>query len=197
LCCDRNLARIRAEVRAVKKSTISPRFVLGLLCGLMLVWASTAAQSPPPELGQGWLPEFTATTRQLLQLAEVTPEGKFTWRPASGVRSISEVYMHIALGNFWLLEQAGAKSSVDVSKLPKDAETSITKKAEVTQWLRTSLDAVSKAYQTADRQKKVQFFGKEATADGVFLRILVHNNEHMGQSIAYARMNGIVPPWSK
>jgi hypothetical protein len=43
----------------------------------------------------------------------------------------------------------------------------------------------------------VQFFGKDAIAEGVFLRLLVHNNEHMGQSIAYARMNGIVPPWSQ
>jgi uncharacterized damage-inducible protein DinB len=164
---------------------------------LTLLFRSATAQSPPPELGQGWLPELTATSRQLLQLAEATPETKFTWRPAPGVRSISEVYMHLALGNFWLLEQAGAKSSVDLSKLPKDAETSITKKADVMQWLKTSLDAVGKGYQSADRQKKLQFFGKEALADGVFLRILLHNNEHMGQSIAYARMNGVVPPWSK
>ena len=64
-------------------------------------------------------------------------------------------------------------------------------------WLRLSQDDVKSAYQSADRQKHVQFFGKDAVADGVFLRILVHNNEHMGQSIAYARVNGIVPPWSK
>jgi hypothetical protein len=104
--------------------------------------------------------------------------------------------MHLAAGNFWLLEQAGVKSA-EMSKLPKDPEKSVTNKAEVIQWLRSSQDAVSKGYQSADRQKKVQFFGKDATSDGVFLRILVHNNEHMGQSIAYARMNGIVPPWSK
>ncbi len=171
--------------------------LVALLCASALFLGRAAAQSPPPELGQGWLPEFTATARQLLQLAEATPEGKFTWRPAPGVRSISEVYMHLALGNFWLLEQAGAKSSVDLSKLPKDAETSITKKSDVIQWLRSSMDAVSQGYQSADRQKKVQFLGKDATADGVFLRILIHNNEHMGQSIAYARTNGVVPPWSK
>jgi len=181
----------------VKESNRTRIFVLAVLCGLMVISGLARTQSPPPELGQGWLPEFAATTRQLLQLAEATPEGKFTWRPSPGVRSISEVYMHLALGNFWLLEQAGAKSSIDLSKLPKDAETSITNKADVIQWLRNSLDAVSTGYQSADRQKKVQFFGKEATADGVFLRIVLHNNEHMGQSIAYARMNGIVPPWSK
>jgi uncharacterized damage-inducible protein DinB len=169
-------------------------FVIALGCALFP--AAASAQTVPPELGQGWLPEFTLTSRNLLQLAEATPAEKFGWRPAAGVRSISEVYMHLAAGNLWLLERAGVKSP-DLAKLPKAPEKSVTAKAEVIQWLKNSLDTVSKAYQSADRQKKVQFFGKEATADGVFLRILLHNNEHMGQSIAYARMNGIAPPWSQ
>jgi uncharacterized damage-inducible protein DinB len=155
-----------------------------------------STQSIPKELGQGWLPEFTLTTRQILQLAEATPPEKFGWRPAPGVRSISEVYIHIAVGNYFLLDRAGVKSA-DLAKVPKDPEKTITARADVIQWLRNSFDAVTKGYQSADRQKKVQFFNQEALADGVFLRILVHNNEHMGQSIAYARMNGIVPPWSQ
>lgn len=159
--------------------------------------ARPAAAPQAPELGQGWVPEFTLTTRQLLQLAEATPEDKFGWRPAPGVRSISEVYIHLAIGNYVLLERAGVKPPIASSALPKDPEKTITKKADVVQWLRNSLDAVGRGYQSADRQKHVQFFGKDATADGVFLRILVHNNEHMGQSIAYARMNGIAPPWSQ
>jgi uncharacterized damage-inducible protein DinB len=173
--------------------------IVACLCLTVLALSpqGAAAQTPPPELGQGWLPEFTLTTRHILQLAEATPAEKFTWRPGAGVRSISEVYMHIALGNFWLLQQAGGTSPVDLSKLPKDPEKSVTSKPEVIRLLQESFDAVSKGYQSTDRQRKVQFFGKEATADGVFLRILVHNNEHMGQSIAYARMNGIVPPWSQ
>jgi uncharacterized damage-inducible protein DinB len=167
-----------------------------LVGGMALVSQHAAAQTVPPELGQGWLPEFTLTSRQLLQLAEATPDEKFAWRPAPGVRSISEVYMHIAVGSLWLLEQAGGKSPVDLATLPKDPEKSITKKADVIKLLRTSLDAVSKSYQSVDRQKRVQFFGKPTSSEHVFLRILLHANEHMGQSIAYARMNGIVPPWS-
>ena len=163
--------------------------------GSMLLTAR--AQTPPPELGQGWLPEFTLTSRQLLQLAEATPAEKYQWRPAPGVRSISEVYMHIALGNFWLLGQAGGTSPVDLAKLPKNPEKSMTDKAQVIEFLRKSFDAVRSGYQSVDRQKTVQFFGKSATSDNVFLRILIHNNEHMGQSVAYARMNGIVPPWSQ
>lgn len=171
--------------------------VFALALGCTLLPPPASAQTVPPELGQGWLPEFTLTSRHLVALAEATPAEKFGWRPGPGVRSISEVYMHLALGNFYLLEQAGVKPGIDRSKLPKDAEKSVTSKAEVIRWLRESLDAVSKGYQGADTQQKVKLFGKEATAEGVFLRILLHNNEHMGQSIAYARMNGIAPPWSQ
>ena len=153
------------------------------------------AQNPPAELGQGWLPEFALTSRNLLALAEATPAEKFSWRPGKGVRSIAEVYMHVVLANYVLLGRAGVTPPVEMSKLPKEA--AVTSKADVIKWLRDSLDAVSKAYPTADRQKKVQLFGKDTTADGVFLRLLIHNNEHLGQSIAYARMNGIVPPWSQ
>jgi uncharacterized damage-inducible protein DinB len=181
---------------AVNKTRGSVFVAVVMLAGLAFL-VRPGAQSIPKELGQGWLPEFQLTSRQLLQLADATPADKFSWRPAAGVRSISEVYMHLGVGNYFLLERAGVKSPVDLTKLPKDPEKSLTTKTEVIQFLRNSLDAVSKGYQSADRQKKVQFFNQDAIADGVFLRILVHNNEHMGQSIAYARMNGIVPPWSQ
>jgi uncharacterized damage-inducible protein DinB len=177
--------------RLTRSQTYAIAFVLSLCA------ASASAQTAPPELGQGWLPEFTLTSRNLLALAEATPAEKFAWRPAPGVRSISEVYMHLAVGNFYLLEQAGVKGALAGAKVPKDPEKSVTAKADVIRWLRDSLDAVSKGYQATDRQQKVKLFGKEALSDGVFLRILVHNNEHMGQSIAYARMNGITPPWSQ
>ena len=105
--------------------------------------------------------------------------------------------MHLALGNSRLLQYAGQPTALDLSALPKDPEKAISAKAEVIRLLKQSLDAVQKAYGTADRQKTTKLFGREVTVDNVFLRILLHSNEHMGQSIAYARMNGIVPPWSQ
>jgi uncharacterized damage-inducible protein DinB len=66
--------------------------------------------------------------------------------------------------------------------------------------LMRSLDAVAKAraqLKPGDLQRKVKIDGKVVTVDGMYLRIIVHDNEHMGQLVAYARMNGIVPPWSK
>ncbi len=163
---------------------------------LAAVLTSSASAQVPPGIGEGWLGEFEHASRQLLQLAEAMPAEKFSWRPAPGVRSVAEVFMHIALGNQILLGRAGAKPSLDVTKLGKEPEKSVTDKAGVIKFLKESFDAVRSEYPNADRQKKVQFFKKDVTAADVFLRILVHNHEHMGQAVAYARMNGVTPPWS-
>ncbi len=158
--------------------------------------ASTAL-AQPPELGQGWLPEFNLAARQIITLAEAIPAEKYTWRPGPGVRSTSEVFMHIAVGNYWLLNQAGAKIPGGMPQIAQDTERTITAKPDVIKWLKSSFDAVRTAYPATDRTKTVKFFDKDTTSDGIFLRILVHNHEHMGQSVAYARMMGVVPPWSK
>src|ERR1041385_5583421 len=156
------------------------------------------SQSLPPGLGQGWMGEFNHAARQTVELANATPAEKFSWRPAAGVRSVSEVYMHIAIGNYFLLGQAGAKVPPEVTaKLKPDTEKAVIAKADVIQWLKDSQDAVRENYGRIDRQKKVKFFGTDTTADGILMRILVHNHEHMGQSIAYARMIGVTPPWSQ
>ena len=168
--------------------------VAGLLITLLLAWP--AAAQVPAGVGEGWLGEFEHAQRQLLQLAEATPADKFSWRPAPGVRSIAEVYMHLGIGNYFLLGQAGIKAPIDLTSLGKQPEKSKTEKADVIAFLKASTDFVRETYPKADRQKKVVFFKRNVTADEVFLRILVHQHEHMGQSIAYARMNGVVPPWS-
>jgi uncharacterized damage-inducible protein DinB len=79
-------------------------------------------------------------------------------------------------------------------------EKSVTAKAEVISWLKRSLEAVKNAHAgvtSSDLQRKVKIGDRSATVDGMYLRIIVHANEHMGQLIAYARVNGIVPPWSE
>jgi uncharacterized damage-inducible protein DinB len=104
--------------------------------------------------------------------------------------------MHIAIANFWLVSQTGAKEP----DLADDLEKTVTKKADVIDWLKRSLDAVKTAraqLKPGDFQKRVTIEHKTATVDGIYLRIIIHDNEHMGQLIAYARMIGVVPPWSK
>ena len=79
-------------------------------------------------------------------------------------------------------------------------EKAVTSKAEVIKWLKRSLEAVRTAHASvkpADLQRKVHIEDRDATVDGMYLRIIVHANEHMGQLVAYARMTGVVPPWSQ
>jgi uncharacterized damage-inducible protein DinB len=155
------------------------------------------AQKMPEGIWQGYDGEWRHVSSQLIALAEATPADKFAWRPAPGVRSTSEVYMHIAMANFYLLSVTGRKMPDDM----KDGmEKSVTSKAEVINWLKRSLEAVKQAHLAVtpkDLERKVHIMDRDATVDGMYLRIIVHANEHMGQLVAYARMTGVVPPWSE
>ena len=110
-----------------------------LLLFVLLSTATTHAQNQG--LWEGYDGEWSHVSRQLLALAEATPAEKFSWRPAPGVRSIGEVYMHIAIANFYLLSVTGPKEPpVSVSM-----EKTVTAKADVIDWLKRSLDAVATA----------------------------------------------------
>jgi uncharacterized damage-inducible protein DinB len=155
------------------------------------------AQKAPEGIWQGYDGEWKHVSSQLVALAEATPDEKFSWRPAAGVRSTSEVYMHIAMANFYLLSVTGPKMPADMKE---GMEKGVTAKADVINWLKRSLEAVKEAHlkeTPADLQRKVHIYDRDATVDGMYLRIIVHANEHMGQLVAYARMTGVAPPWSK
>ena len=138
--------------------------------------------------------ELLYVSLQLAALAEATPAEKFSWRPEPGVRSTSEIYMHIVAANFGLLNVIGLDSPGDMSE---NMEKTVTAKADVVNWLKRSLDAVKAALARAtpeDMKRKVESPEPDATVFGIFLRIIIHANEHRGQLVAYARMTGVVPP---
>lgn len=173
-------------------------WTLAVLCLLLLGSVPRFfAQTAPEGIWEGYDGEWKHVSEQLIALAEATPPEKFAWRPAPGVRSTSEVYMHIAMANFGLLSVTGPKIPADIKE---GMEKTVTSKAEVIRWLKRSLEAVKEAHLAEtpqDLQRKVHIVDRDATVDGIYLRILVHDNEHMGQLVAYARMTGVVPPWSK
>jgi uncharacterized damage-inducible protein DinB len=140
--------------------------------------------------------------KKILSLEEAVPQDKFKWRPAPGVRSIGEAYLHIAFGNYLLTRIAtGQEPPADAGwemNGPKwDSKT--TDKKEIKAILEKSFDhvrTVVKGLDDADLDKKVNFFGRELTSRAVLMSLVGHLNEHMGQEVAYARSNNVVPPWS-
>jgi uncharacterized damage-inducible protein DinB len=170
---------------------------------ILLIASSAVAQPAYPlhpdsldGIWQGYGGEWRHVSNQLVALAEAIPADKFTYRPEPGVRSVSEVFMHIAISNLYLLSVTGPPLPADVHE---NTEKAVTSKPEVIAWLKRSLEAVNKAHLAetpAHLAKRVKIEGRDSTVDAMYLRIIVHANEHMGQLIAYARMMGVVPPWS-
>ncbi len=164
---------------------------------IAMILGASALHAQDEGLWQGYDGEWEHVSRQLSALAGAIPADKYGWRPGPGVRSVSEVYVHIARANFSLLSVTGPAMPSDM-KSP-DMEKTVTSKADVISCLKRSLDAVKTAHAgstAADLRRKVKISGRDADTDGIYLRIIIHANEHMGQLVAYARMNGIVPPWS-
>ena len=85
----------------------------------LLTASASFAQKYPEGIWQGYDGEWEHVSQQLVALAQATPAGKFAWRPAPGVRSTSEVYMHIVEANFYLLSVTGPKMPAD---LPEGSE---------------------------------------------------------------------------
>ena len=161
--------------------------------------ATTAAPSASPVSGlRGdviW--QLSDVEKKLAALAEATPQEKYAWRPAPGVRSISEVYMHVAGGNYFLTTFLGAKMPEGFSR---DMEKTVTEKAKVVEAMKKSFDHARKAVEAtpdSDLDKKVKVFGQEPSERMLLIWLVSHGHEHLGQSIAYARTNGIAPPWSE
>jgi uncharacterized damage-inducible protein DinB len=143
------------------------------------------------------LRQIDAAEKKLASLADATPAEKFGWRPAEGVRTTGEVYMHVASANYFLPTFWGAKlpATVDPRGLEKEGADKAKTVAALKQsfeFLRQAIDAVPEA----DLGRQITVFGRPSTVGEVMVGIATHAHEHLGQSIAYARMNGIVPPWS-
>ena len=149
----------------------------------------------------GFLGEFinqlNDTEKKFVGLAEAVPQEKYSWRPGEGVRSVSEVFMHVAGANFMLTRIVGVAPP---SGLDPKMEKTVTEKAEVKEMLTKSFAHMRKAAmetKDSDLDSKVKVFGRETTKRDAFLLFATHMHEHLGQSIAYARVNSVVPPWSK
>ena len=134
---------------------------------------------------------------KFVALAEKMTQEQYAWRPMEGVRSVGEVFVHIAVANVVFLKMVGVESSM---KVDWGMEKSVTEKAKIVEMLKESFrlakEAVAKI-SDKDLDKTVKMFGRDATCRSALVLTATHAHEHLGQSIAYARMNKVVPPWSQ
>lgn len=144
------------------------------------------------------LAEVMIQEDKFLRLAEAIPAQKYTWRPAPDVRSVAEVFLHVCAANYNLYKLVGTPppAGIDIKTL----ERSTTDKAKVIATLKDSFAHAKKAITSmpdADLDKSLDWFGGKNTERGILLFIVRHGAEHLGQSIAYARSIGVVPPWTE
>jgi uncharacterized damage-inducible protein DinB len=182
----------------MNKKSIALALALFALATPLLARQNAPAPVPAKPL-PGFRGEFFANLDdvqdKILALADATPAEKYTWRPSKEVRSVSEVYMHIAGGNYFLATFLGVPAP---KGMKQDMETAVTAKADVIAELKKSFEHLrNAALNVKDLERGVKIFGKPSTDRGVLVTMLSHLHEHLGQSIAYARMNGVVPPWSR
>jgi len=134
---------------------------------------------------------------KMLDLAGAIPQAKYTWRPGKGVRSVAEVYLHVAAANYNLPRLINISPPAGV--VPAKLEKSTTARSQVLDRLKESFAHAEKAIRKtkdADLDKPAKIFGRQGTVREVLLLMVTHAHEHLGQSIAYARVNGVVPPWT-
>jgi uncharacterized damage-inducible protein DinB len=141
------------------------------------------------------LSEVIVQGDKFVRLAEAIPAEKYSWKPGADVRSIGEVFLHIAGANNGLYKMVGAKpAEVDLKSI------SSTDKAKVVAALKDSFAHARQAITAmpdADLDKSLDWFGGKNTQRGILLFITRHGAEHLGQSIAYARMVNVTPPWTE
>jgi len=156
---------------------------------------STAAQTPAGIRGE-IIGQVDDAANKLAQLAAAIPADQYSWRPRPGVRSVSEVLMHVTGANYFFPRFVGVQAA---SPLPPGADTSVTDKAQIAEHMQRSFDhvrSVIRSVADADLDKPTNVFGRPTAYRDALLLFVTHAHEHLGQMVAYARMIGVVPPWS-
>ena len=157
-----------------------------------------SAAAPTSGFRAEFLEEINYYEQRYTRLAEAMPAEKYTWRPAEGVRSVGEVFTHIIAANYGVARALGTEPPAGfdfkaIAALSAD-------KPKVLQALKNSFAhfrIAIVALNEGDADKPQKMFGRQSTLRGSFTMITGHFGEHLGQSIAYARVNGIVPPWTE
>lgn len=159
--------------------------------------ASADHTAPSYDMKAQSLLDLERLQKKFVDLANAVPADKFTWRPSPDSRSFAEVFLHVANERYGILSLMGATPPSDLDR--KNFEKKTTDRDKIIAELNRSWDFARKAINgmsNADFAKLLPKLGPQANAGDVVYILVADAHEHLGQSIAYARMNGIVPPWT-
>ena len=188
--------------------SMSRRMLLASLAGASLLAAPVVAQeaitpAAASEIQKGFLTDLDSLQAKFVSLAEAIPADKFSWRPAEGVRSVGEAFMHVASEYYLFTPMAyGAAPSpvVERNQAALKAFEQQSGKDDVLKHLRESFAYARQQISALDANAiagKRRLFGRDRTILETSSIMSADLHEHLGQLIAYARMNGVKPPWSR
>ncbi|HTJ87187.1 MAG TPA: DinB family protein [Terriglobales bacterium] len=143
------------------------------------------------------LVDLERVQKKFVDLLDVVPADKLTWRPSPDSRSFAELFLHVAGERYGILALMGAEKPAGFNG--KTFEKSTTDKAQIAAELNRTWEFAQKTINgmsNADFAKLMPKLGPQANAGDVVYILVADAHEHLGQAIAYARMNGIVPPWT-
>ena len=143
------------------------------------------------------LADLQGVQKKFVDLANALPADKITWRPSADSRSFAEVFLHVAGERYAILGLMGVAPPAGFDE--KKFEKSTTDRAQIVAELNQSWEFTQKAINgmsNADFAKLLPKLGPQANAGDVIYILVADAHEHLGQSVAYARENGVVPPWT-
>ena len=174
--------------------------LLSVIGGASVDAQDAGPNATPSALRTEYLADMAEVEKKVLALAEAFPAERYAWRPGPGVRSVSEVLMHIAGEHYYFLPRSlGSPPPADLNMGTGEAIAvnleKITAKPDVIRHVRASFAYQKSVLEGADAKLASGRIGRR-TVSGLFTLFIADQHEHLGQLIAYARMNGVVPPWS-
>ena len=172
---------------------------------LLTIPLTTAVFAEEPVLVKEFVGQIEFVQGRITQLADAVPQSDYEWRPEEGVRSVSEVYLHIAFANYLTVTITGGTVPKDAGfvmdfKKAHDWDTQTIDKTEILEKVNESFATLKEWIQSLteeDLNREVEAFGMKQSTRNFIISMIGHTHEHLGQSIAYARTNHVTPPWSK
>ena len=170
--------------------------------------AASSVVMPTAGLRAELIADIGQLERKYVRLAEAM-KGRYDWRPAAGVRSVGELFGHVAGANMMLPTMAGVRSSSVMPAAPAEMKAMMDQMRAVEKSSDEAAirDALAKSFTHAKEavalvpddqlDQMTKMFGRDATRRAVLSLLVTHMHEHLGQAIAYARQNGVTPPWSE